>query len=98
LSQFDGNLRKQDLESNSPYNTYRIVGLPPSPIANPGAKSIRAALYPAPVKYLYFVSKNDGTHIFADSLPEHNQNVDRFQKHQKSRRAIQAERRVASER
>lgn len=98
LSQFDGNLRKQDLESNSPYNTYRIAGLPPGPIANPGAKSIRAALYPAPVKYLYFVSKNDGSHVFANSLSEHNQNVDRYQKQQKHRRAVRGDRQVASER
>jgi len=98
LSQFDGNIRKQDLESNSPYNTYRIAGLPPGPMANPGSKSIRAALYPAPVAYLYFVSKNDGTHIFASSLPEHNQNVDRFQKHQKNRRTARGDRQVASER
>jgi UPF0755 protein len=80
LAQFDGNLRKQDLDHVSPYNTYRIVGLPPSPIANPGLKSIRAALYPASARYLYFVSRNDGTHVFSVSLPEHNQNVERFQR------------------
>lgn len=80
LERFDGNLRKQDLASASPYNTYRVVGLPPGPIANPGVKSIRAALYPAPAKYLYFVSRNDGTHIFSTSLPEHNQAVDRYQR------------------
>jgi UPF0755 protein len=80
LAQFDGNLRKQDLTSPSPYNTYRVTGLPPGPIANPGASSIRAALYPAPVKYLYFVSRNDGTHVFSLSLEEHNQAVERYQK------------------
>jgi UPF0755 protein len=80
LAQFDGNLRKQDLASLSPYNTYRVAGLPPGPIANPGANSIRAALYPAAVRYLYFVARNDGTHMFSSSLEEHNQAVERYQK------------------
>jgi len=80
LDHFDGNLRKRDLGSTSPYNTYRVVGLPPGPIANPGAKSIRAALYPATAKYLYFVSRNDGTHVFSSSLDEHNHAVERYQK------------------
>jgi UPF0755 protein len=80
LNQFDGNLRKEDLTSTSPYNTYRVAGLPPGPIANPGAKAIRAALYPASVKYLYFVSRNDGTHVFSSSLDEHNHAVERYQK------------------
>jgi UPF0755 protein len=86
LAHFDGNLRKQDLASTSPYNTYRVIGLPPGPIANPGAKSIRAALFPARARYLYFVSRNDGTHVFSTNLPEHNQAVDRYQK-RPSRRA-----------
>jgi UPF0755 protein len=80
LERFDGNLRKQDLSSASPYNTYRVTGLPPGPISNPGIKSIHAALFPAPVKYLYFVSRNDGTHIFSSSLELHNQAVERYQK------------------
>ena len=96
LGQFDGNLRKQDLTSTSPFNTYLIAGLPPGPIANPGAKAIRAALYPAPAKYLYFVSKNDGTHIFATSLQEHNQNVERFQKRPTHRREANGERQAVN--
>lgn len=96
LNQFDGNLRKQDLLNTSPYNTYMVVGLPPGPIANPGAKSIRAALYPAPAKYLYFVSKNDGTHIFSTSLPEHNQNVERFQRRPANRREARGARQAVN--
>jgi UPF0755 protein len=77
---FDGNLRKRDLEKKTPYNTYLIRGLPPGPIANPGRSSILAALYPAPVKYLYFVSRNDGSHHFSATLREHNEAVRRYQK------------------
>ena len=81
LESFDGNLRKADLESKSPYNTYRVRGLPPGPIANPGLGSIRAALYPAPTRHLYFVSRNNGTHQFSSTLAEHNQAVDKYQRH-----------------
>lgn len=80
LPNFDGNLRKKDLSHPTPYNTYRWAGLPPGPIANPGAESIRAALYPAPSSYLYFVSKNDGTHQFSTTLVEHNKAVEKYQK------------------
>lgn len=80
LAEFDGNLRKHDLSSSSPYNTYRIQGLPPGPIASPGAHSIRAALFPSRASYLYFVSRNDGTHYFSSSLEEHNRAVEKFQK------------------
>jgi UPF0755 protein len=80
LSEFDGNLRKRDLSYDSPYNTYRHAGLPPGPIANPGEQAIRAALYPAPAPYLYFVSRNDGTHQFSATLAEHNQAVERYQR------------------
>ena len=80
LSGFDGNLRKRDLERTTPYNTYRIAGLPPGPIANPGARSIKAALYPAPTTYLYFVSKNNGTHQFSSTLAEHNRAVEHYQR------------------
>ena len=69
---YDGNIHKKDLSSPSPYNTYRIPGLPPGPIANPGIQSIRAALYPSISRALYFVSKNDGTHQFSATLAEHN--------------------------
>jgi UPF0755 protein len=61
-----------DLKNRTPYNTYIIKGLPPGPIASPGLKSIQAALSPAKVPYIYFVSRGDGTHIFTSTLPEHN--------------------------
>ncbi len=80
LPNFDGNLHKKDLSNPSPYNTYRWGGLPPGPIASPGAQSIRAALYPAASPYLYFVSKNDGTHQFSATLVEHNKAVEKYQK------------------
>ena len=72
---YDGNIRKRDLAFDSPYNTYRYPGLPPGPIASPGRAAIEAALAPADVPYLYFVSRNDGSHAFADTLVEHNANV-----------------------
>ena len=80
LPSFDGNIHKKDLSSPSPYNTYRIAGLPPGPIANPGIQSIRATLYPSDSRALYFVSKNDGTHQFSATLEEHNQAVEKYQK------------------
>lgn len=80
LPSFDGNLRKKDLSSPSPYNTYRVQGLPPGPIANPGIQAIRATLYPADSRSLYFVSRNDGTHQFSATLIEHNQAVEKYQK------------------
>ncbi|NOT28357.1 MAG: endolytic transglycosylase MltG [Acidobacteria bacterium] len=76
---YDGNIRRQDLALDSPYNTYRYPGLPPGPIAAPGAESLKAALMPADVDYLYFVSRNDGSHAFARTLSEHNRNVREFQ-------------------
>ena len=76
---YDGNIRKADLTFDSPYNTYRYPGLPPGPIAAPGRASLEAVLHPADVKHLYFVSRNDGSHAFADTLAEHNRNVRRFQ-------------------
>lgn len=72
---YDGNLSKADLQFDSPYNTYRYAGLPPGPIAAPGRASLEAAVKPAAVDYLYFVSRNDGTHVFATTLTEHNRNV-----------------------
>ncbi len=77
---WDGDIRRADLALESPYNTYRIAGLPPGPIASPGLASLAAAAQPADVPYLYFVSRNDGTHVFAESLAEHNANVDRWQR------------------
>ena len=76
---YTGNIRRQDLALDSPYNTYRHAGLPPGPIAAPGEASLLAALMPADVDYLYFVSRNDGSHAFARTLTEHNRNVREFQ-------------------
>ena len=80
LPAFDGNLHKKDLSNPSPYNTYRVQGLPPGPIANPGIQAIRATLYPSDSRSLYFVSRNDGTHQFSATLIEHNQAVEKYQK------------------
>jgi UPF0755 protein len=76
---YNGNIRREDLSFDSPYNTYRYPGLPPGPIAAPGRASIDAALAPADVPYLYFVSRNDGSHVFATTLTEHNANVYQYQ-------------------
>jgi UPF0755 protein len=76
---YDGNIRREDLNFDSPYNTYRYPGLPPGPIAAPGRASLEAALSPADVPYLYFVSRNDGSHVFAATLKEHNANVYQYQ-------------------
>lgn len=76
---FDGNLTKENLKINSPYNTYRNKGLPPGPIASPGLNSIKAALYPARVDYLYFVSMNNGAHKFSTTLQEHNKATLKYQ-------------------
>ena len=70
---FDGNLRRRDLTSDTPYNTYTRTGLPPTPIAMPGLASIQAALSPADTRYLYFVARGDGSSHFSQSLDEHNQ-------------------------
>lgn len=77
---WDGNIRKADLQIDSPYNTYRFPGLPPGPIANPGLASLRAAAAPAATGYLYFVARPDGSHAFSTSLGEHNRNVNEFQR------------------
>jgi UPF0755 protein len=80
LKEFDGNLTRKDLTKATPYNTYIIRGLPPGPIANPGLESIKAVLFPAKTDYLYFVSKNDGSHHFSRTLSEHNKAVQLYQK------------------
>ena len=87
LQAFDGNIHKRDLSVMSPYNTYRVQGLPPGPIASPGAHSLRAALFPAQTSYLYFVSRNDGTHQFSSTLAEHNLAVEKYQKQPFRKRA-----------
>src|SRR2546422_8520100 len=76
---YDGNIRRADLDFDSPYNTYRYPGLPPGPIASPGQASLEAAADPADADYLYFVSRNDGSHEFARTLDEHNRNVQKYQ-------------------
>ena len=79
LGRYDGNLTRDDLQFDSRYNTYRYPGLPPGPIASPGKASLQAVAHPANADYLYFVSRNDGSHAFASSLDEHNRNVQRYQ-------------------
>ena len=93
---WNGNLTRDDLQMTSPYNTYRVAGLPPGPICSPGAGSLVAAAAPADVPYLYFVSRNDGSHVFATTLEEHNRNVALWQRrywhdrHEKERAAALA--------
>ncbi|NSX04725.1 endolytic transglycosylase MltG [Cupriavidus gilardii] len=77
---FDGNLRKRDLQADTPYNTYTRTGLPPTPIALPGVASLAAATTPAPTDALYFVARGDGTSQFSNTLPEHNRAVDQYQR------------------
>jgi UPF0755 protein len=76
---YDGNIRRDDLSMDSPYNTYKHPGLPPGPIASPGKASLEAALMPDDEPYLYFVSRNDGSHAFAKDFAEHSANVRKFQ-------------------
>jgi len=77
---FDGNLRKTDLQADTPYNTYTRAGLPPTPIAMPSEAAIQAALNPAKTDALYFVARGDGTHIFSSNLDAHNRAVNRYQR------------------
>lgn len=79
-SAFDGNLRKPDLQRDTPYNTYTRTGLPPTPIALPGLAALRAALNPAASEHLYFVARGDGSSEFSRTLDEHNRAVARYQK------------------
>jgi UPF0755 protein len=76
---WDGNIKKGDLQIDSPYNTYRFPGLPPGPIANPGVASLRAAAAPAKSQFLYFVARHDGSHAFSSTIDEHNRNVQKYQ-------------------
>jgi UPF0755 protein len=81
IPDFDGNLRRRDLENAAnPYNTYRIPSLPPGPIASPGAAALHAVVEPARTEYLYFVSRNDGSHTFSKTYEEHLAAVNRYQR------------------
>jgi len=75
---YDGNLHKVDLQTDTPYNSYTRVGLPPTPIALPGRDALRAAVRPDPIKALYFVSRGDGTSVFSDTLNAHNAAVNQY--------------------
>ncbi len=79
------NISKRDLLTPTPYNTYTIDSLPPGPIANPGLESIKAVLNPAQTKYLFFVSQNNGTHVFSENLAQHNKAVQQYQMNAKAR-------------
>lgn len=79
IENFNGNLTRKDLTTHTPYNTYINKGLPPGPIASPGAASLHAALFPAVTDYLYFVAKKNGTHHFSKTLEEHNRAVRKYQ-------------------
>jgi len=79
-AEFDGDLRKRDLLADGPYNTYTREGLPPTPIAIPGADALAAALNPAPSKALYFVARGDGTSYFSATLAEHERAVTKYQR------------------
>lgn len=80
VKRFDGTVTRKDLRTAGPYNTYLNRGLPPGPIANPGLASLGAALNPSKTDYLYFVSKNDGSHVFSRTLPEHNRAVEQYRR------------------
>ncbi len=79
IKDFDGNITRKHLETLTPYNTYKISGLPPGPIASPGQKSLEAALYPADSDFLFFVSKNDHRHQFSTNLTDHSRAVQKYQ-------------------
>jgi len=86
IQDYDGNIKKKHLlDAGNPYNTYKIRGLPPGPIASPGVEALRAVVQPAQTDYLYFVSQNDGTHFFSSSYRDHVNAVNRYQKRRRSR-------------
>ena len=78
--QYQGNIRKRDLQTDTPYNTYTRAGLPPTPIALAGTESLDAAFNPAETEALYFVSRGDGTSYFSKNLAEHNAAVNKYQR------------------
>ena len=86
IENFSGKITKKQLRNPTPYNTYTLPGLPVGPICNPGKEALRAAIHPAETKYLYFVSKNDGTHQFSVSLSEHNRAVRKYQRKKKNKK------------
>jgi UPF0755 protein len=83
---FNRPIKKTDLTTHTPYNTYTFIGLPKGPICNPDKNSVMAALYPASVDYLYFVSKNDGTHVFSRDMDEHNRYVALYQRNKNAKK------------
>lgn len=89
LERFNGMVKRSHLRRKSPYNTYMIDGLPPGPIANPGADSLQAALHPAAVNYLYFVSKNDGTHQFSRNFLAHREAIVKYRRVEEAPREAQ---------
>lgn len=89
IKNFDGNITRKHLSAKNPYNTYKIDGLPPGPIASPGRDSIKATLYPAETSYLFFVSKNNGTHHFSANLREHNRAVNKYQRNRDKKAEIE---------
>jgi len=97
LGRWDGSIHHDDLRVDSPYNTYRYAGLPPGPICSPGLPSLEAAARPADVPYLYFVSRNDGTHVFATTLEEQHRNVEIWQRRYWRERRQQERREAAGE-
>ncbi len=86
IPNFDGNIKRIHLLTHTPYNTYKIKGLPPGPIANPGRESIRAALYPAETDFLFFVSKKDTTHHFSTNIKDHRKAVQKYQLRRRKKR------------
>ena len=84
ITNYSGSLTKDDLQRYTPYNTYMAPALPPGPICNPGKASLVAALHPDQEAYLYFVSRNNGTHQFSKNLVEHNRAVLKYQKGKKN--------------
>lgn len=85
LPLFDGNIRRTDIQTKNDYNTYRMNGLPRGPISNPGESAIRAVVHPADTKFLFFVSKGDGTHVFSEDYATHNKYVKKFILHAKNK-------------
>jgi UPF0755 protein len=79
IKNFDGNLTRKHLTTRTPYNTYKIRGLPIGPIANPGSASLEAALYPDNTPYIFFVARKDSTHQFSTNLKQHNRAVRKYQ-------------------